>query len=87
MNKEQNPATIISHIEEKFGFSDGELRSEKVSKYLSKARREAILSLRELGLSWTEIGVHLNRDHSSVIKLVSGKPRGKAVDSKGKKRG
>lgn len=94
MNKPQNPINIIASIEEQHGFPEGELRSEKVSRYLSGARREAILSLRALGLSWSEIGRHLNRDHSSVIKLVSGKPVNKSrktvekrVDKKGKKRG
>ena len=80
---ETNPHKVISRIETKYGFEDGDLSSKKVSKYLSKARREAILELKSMDLSWTHIGQLLNREHSSVMKLVVEK----SGDKKGKKRG
>lgn len=80
---ETNPHKVIARIESKYGFEEGDLSSKKVSKYLSKARREAILELKSMDLSWTHIGQLLNREHSSVMKLVVEK----VVDKKGKKRG
>jgi len=68
----KNPSSIISEIEYKYGFKLGTLASRDVRKLVSKARREAILLLRELGLSWAHIGEFLKRDHSGVMRLVGG---------------
>lgn len=82
---EKNPHKVISKIEERYGLHDGDLASRKVTKHLSSARREAILVLRSLDITWSHIGQLLGgREHSTVMRLVTGE---KSVDIKGKKRG
>ncbi len=71
----KNPANIVLEVEAHYGLTPGTLRSRKVTKFISSARREAIKRLRgrPMYMSWAEIGVMLRRDHSSVMKLVASK--------------
>lgn len=91
----KNPAAIITEVEYKYGLKLGTLASRDVRKLVSQARREAILRLRVLGLSWAHIGEFLGkRDHSGVMRLVAGekhvgnvgKASGKHVEKLGTKK-
>ena len=79
--KTKNPVHIIADIEWKYNLKSGTLSSRKSSKFISKARREAILRLREIGMSFPEIGEYLKRAHSSVMRLVA--PVEKPVEKSG----
>ncbi|MDP2650664.1 MAG: helix-turn-helix domain-containing protein [bacterium] len=65
-----NPARIVSEVEYEHGLKPGTLASRTVSKFVSGARRKAILLLREGGLSWPEIARMLQRDHTSVMRMI-----------------
>lgn len=85
MKKEiKNPYRIISDMEEKYGLRPGTLASNQSSKFLSRARRELVLQLRAIGLSFKDIGSYLNRNHSTIIRYVD-KPVDKLGTSRGKR--
>lgn len=68
-DKIKNPARIVSEVETEYGLEYGDLASKKASRHISNARREAVLKLREISLSFPDIGRLLNRDHTTVMRL------------------
>jgi chromosomal replication initiation ATPase DnaA len=62
--------TIIGASTARAGITHAELRSPSRRAYLVAARREIATVARAQGYTWNEIGVALDRDHSSVLMLV-----------------
>lgn len=74
MDKKQtenrNPAVVIRETEAKYGLKAGTLSGKSVSRFISKARGEAISLLYGMGMSYSEIGVILKRDRTSIARMV-----------------
>jgi chromosomal replication initiation ATPase DnaA len=65
------PADVIDLTAKGYGVSVEAITGRARTRYVCKARREAIRSLRAIGLSFDEIGALLgNRDHSTLISAL-----------------
>lgn len=90
----KNPVRLISEVEYEHGLEPGTLASRKWTRSLSRIRRDVILQLRAdpFCLAFQEIARLLQRDHTSVIRMIAdqrkkpGEKMGKASGKTGKKR-
>ena len=57
----------VARAADLYGVDAAVIFSRERTKYIAKARHEAMHQLSELGLSSVEIGKFLNRDHSTVL--------------------
>ena len=67
------PEQIIKQVSEETGVSVPRIYEHNRSKYVFKARLRVYKLLRELGLSYPEIGKLLGRDHGTIIKVLQKK--------------
>lgn len=71
MNEHQsNISSVIKQIEDIYGFSIKELTSKKRQKHIVKARFILCAALHKLGLSYSQIGSLLKRDHTTAMYAI-----------------
>lgn len=63
-------AKALQLVAEAHGTTVKVLRADNRSKHASRARRDAYAALRNLGLSYPEIGEALNKSHGTVIQGI-----------------
>lgn len=64
------PDEIVKDVEKTFGLPSGTVISRIRSKYVVKAKIEAVRKLRDLGLSSVEMGKFLKKNHTSILNLL-----------------
>ena len=71
-----SPNQIIKEVADKFDISTRDIIGPKRHEWFVRARRETVKRMKnELNLSFTEMGIFLNRDHTSIIYLYETKGR------------
>lgn len=74
------PRQVVDYCALRLGVTRERLLGPDRVGSLVKARRKAAFALREMGLSYPEIGHVIRRDHSTVQYLLKGKPRAQPVE-------
>lgn len=64
------PLQILNKVSEETGVAPQKLFAKDRSKYVFAARVRLYRELRELGLSYPEIGKFVGRDHGTIIKVL-----------------
>ena len=68
------PAQVLSKVAKDFGLTLAQLRGRGTTKWVVRARVEASFQLRALGLSLSEVGLQLDRDHTTILYLLRKRP-------------
>lgn len=69
------PADALSAVALKYGVTVAAIKGPARSKWISTARKAVCLRLRELGLSVTEIGLMLDRNHTTICYLTDSRKK------------
>lgn len=64
------PTDVLASVAHSFGVTVDAITGPARTKYVSSVRREACRRLVDLGLSLSEVGAMLNRDHTTVLYAI-----------------
>lgn len=67
-----SPKDIVADICTREGVTIRSLRGERSDAHIVRVRKEIALALRNRGCRLTEIAVHLNRHHTTVMHYLKG---------------
>ena len=79
------PEETVAAVAEAHGLTVDDLTGRDQTDEVTAARHEAMRLLRDDGLSYTQIGLLLHRDHSTVMAAVHGHKKRPPVSSKDRK--